>query len=647
MIDLSNISLQFTGEYLFQNVNLKINSGDKICLVGSNGTGKSSLLKMLVGQIEPESGSVNKQKNITIGYLPQDQIIHKGKTLIDEVFTALSDIKSLQQKEKEIIAQLESISSTDEEKEDLVNQLGEVHLRLEELESYNAEYKIEKILTGLGFAEKDFRRLTDEFSGGWQMRIAMAKLLIAQNDLLLFDEPTNHLDLDSLQWLIGYIQSFKGSMIIVSHDKNFVNLTTNRTWEIFLRKINPYNGKLNDYLKYKEERDQQLINQRENQQKKIKDTQRFIERFRYKATKARQVQSRIKQLEKVELIEIPDEENTVNFRFPNPPPGGVFNVELKGIHKSFGEMKLFEGIDFRVNRGDKIAFVGPNGAGKTTLAKIIAGKIDINKGERVTGHNNIISYYSQDVADSLNPDFDLIETLDSIGTDKSIGQLRSLLGAFLFTGDDVFKKVGVLSGGEKSRLALAKILLSPSNFIILDEPTNHLDYSSKKVLQQALVNFSGSLILVSHDVEFLKPIANRVVDVRAGKIKIYDGDIEYYLYKRNEETEVNSKSIIEQTTETSSRKEQKRIEAEKRQQKYKATKNLKEKLVKLEKEIHKLEQELEKLNAELLNPATYNNHNQIRELNEKHKELKSSLDEKVKEWEEVSLSLEEVEKEFS
>jgi ATP-binding cassette subfamily F protein 3 len=607
---------------------------------------------MLVGELEPESGTIHKQKNITIGYLPQDQVVHRGKTLIDEVFTALSDIKYLHQKEKEIIEQLESTSLSDEEKNDLVNQLGEVHIRLEELESYSAEYKIEKILTGLGFAEKDFKRLTDEFSGGWQMRIAMAKLLIAQNDLLLFDEPTNHLDLDSLQWLISYIQGFKGSMIIVSHDKNFVNLTTNRTWEIFLRKINPYNGKLNDYLKYKEERDQMLINQREIQQKKIKDTQRFIERFRYKATKAKQVQSRIKQLEKVELIEIPDDEETVNIRFPNPPPSGVFNVELKAIHKSFGEMKLFEGIDFRVSRGDKIAFVGPNGAGKTTLAKIIAGKIDFNKGERLSGHNNIISYYSQDVADSLNPEFDLIETLDSVGTEKSIGQLRSLLGAFLFTGDDVFKKVGVLSGGEKSRLALAKILLSPSNFIILDEPTNHLDYSSKKVLQQALVNFSGSLILVSHDVEFLKPIANRVVDIRAGKIKIYEGDIEYYLYKRNEETQQVSQSRllsgkVEQPTDTSSRKEQKRMEAEKRQQRYKATKDLKERLAKLEKEIHKHEQELEKINAALINPDTYNNHTQIRELNEKYKVMKLSLDEKVKEWEKVSLSLEEIEREYN
>jgi len=652
MIDLSNISLQFTGEYLFQNVNLKINSGDKICLVGSNGTGKSSLLKMLIGELEPETGSIHKQKNITIGYLPQDQVVHRGKTLIDEVFTALSDIKYLHQKEEEIIRQLESSSLNDVEKDDLVNQLGEVHLRLEELESYSAEYKIEKILTGLGFAEKDFRRLTDEFSGGWQMRIAMAKLLIAQNDLLLFDEPTNHLDLDSLQWLIGYIQSFKGSTIIVSHDKNFVNLTTNRTWEIFLRKINPYNGKLNDYLKYKEERDQLLINQREIQQKKIKETQRFIERFRYKATKAKQVQSRIKQLEKVELIEIPDDEETVNIRFLEPPQSGVFNVELNGIHKSFGELKLFEGIDFRVNRGDKIAFVGPNGAGKTTLAKIIGGKIDFKKGERINGHNNIISYYSQDVADSLNPGLDLIETLDSVGSEKTIGQLRSLLGAFLFTGDDVFKKVGVLSGGEKSRLALAKILLSPSNFIILDEPTNHLDYSSKKVLQQALVNFSGSLILVSHDVEFLKPIANRVVDIRAGKVKIYEGDIEYYLYKRNAETQQVEQSRllpgkVEQQSETSSRKEQKRIEAEKRQQRYNATKDLKDKLAKLEKEIHGLEQELEKINAVLVSPDSYNNHSQIRELNERHKELKSSLDKKVKEWEEVSLSLEEVDKKFN
>jgi ATP-binding cassette, subfamily F, member 3 len=647
MIDLSNISLQFTGEYLFQNVNLKISSGDKICLVGSNGTGKTSLLKMLVGQIQPESGSINKQKNIAIGYLPQDQVIHRGKTLIDEVFTALSDIKYLHQKENEILTQLESTSLSNEEKEDLVNQLGEVHQRLEELESYNAEYKIEKILTGLGFAEKDFRRLTDEFSGGWQMRIAMAKLLIGQNDLLLFDEPTNHLDLDSLQWLIGYIQGFKGSMIIVSHDKNFVNLTTNRTWEIFLRKINPYNGKLNDYLKYKEERDQMLINQRENQQKKIKDTQSFIERFRYKSTKARQVQSRIKQLEKVELIEIPDEEGHVNIRFPKPPPSGVFNVELNSIHKSFGEMKLFDGIDFRVNRGDKIAFVGPNGAGKTTLAKIIAGKIDINKGERVNGHNNVISYYSQDVADSLNPEFDLIETLDSIGTDKTIGQLRSLLGAFLFTGDDVFKKVGVLSGGEKSRLALAKILLSPSNFIILDEPTNHLDYSSKKVLQQALVNFSGSLILVSHDVEFLKPIANRVVDIRSGKIKIYEGDIEYYLYKRNAETEPVSNNKIEQLADTSSRKEQKRIEAEQRNKKYALTKDLKKKISDLEKKIAALEIKEKELESLLLDPSIYGDHQKIMDLNGEYQKVKQSLKAKVKEWEEVSLSLEEVEKGFS
>jgi ATP-binding cassette subfamily F protein 3 len=653
MIDFSNISLQFTGEYLFRDVNLKINSGDKICLVGSNGTGKSSLLKMLTGELEPESGSIQKRKNITIGYLPQDQVVHRGKNLIDEVFTALSDIKYLHQKEKEIIDQLESSSLSNEEKDDLVNQLGEVHFRLEELESYSANYKIEKVITGLGFTERDFSRLTDEFSGGWQMRIAMAKLLIAQNDLLLFDEPTNHLDLDSLQWLTGFIQNFKGALIIVSHDKYFVNQTTNRTWEIFLRKISPYNGKLNDYLKYKEERDQMLINQREIQQKKIKDTQRFIERFRYKATKARQVQSRMKQLEKIDLIEIPDDEQHVNINFPKPPPSGVFNVELKSIHKSFGDFKLFDEIDFRVNRGDKIAFIGPNGAGKTTLAKILGGKIDFNKGERIIGHNTIFSYYSQDVADSLNPEIDLIETLDLIGSDKTIAQLRTLLGAFLFTGDDAFKKVGVLSGGEKSRLALAKILLSPSNFIILDEPTNHLDYSSKKVLQKALLNFFGSLILVSHDVEFLKPVANRVVDIRpagrqAGlsKLKIYEGDIEYYLYKRGEEVELAFSNKVEQQTETSSRKEQKRIEAEKRQQRYKATKELKERLAILEKEIRELETELEKINSILINPGSYNNHNQIREMNEKNAEVKSTLDKKMREWETVSLRLEEIEKEF-
>jgi ATP-binding cassette subfamily F protein 3 len=647
MIDLRNISVQFTGDYLFRDVNFKINSGDKLALVGSNGSGKSSLLNIITGKIEPEYGNIQIQKNISIGYLPQEQIIHKGKTLIDEVSTALIDIKTLQSKEKNLLAELLNITLTEEEKQDLINQLGEVQIRLEELDSYGTDHKIKKVLTGLGFEEKDFDRLTDEFSGGWQMRIALAKIIIGQNDLLLIDEPTNHLDLDSLEWITDFIKDFKGSVVIVSHDRNFLSETTNKTIEIFNDKINVYNGNIESFLNYKAERDELLVHKRENQLKKIKETKRFIERFRYKATKSKQVQSRVKQLDKIKLPDLPEGEKTISINFPQPPKSGVFNVELIGTHKSFEQNKLFKGIDLRINRGDKIAFVGPNGAGKTTLAKILAGKLSFDKGERYEGHNTIISYYSQDVADSLSPDLTVLETVEMISENKNISNLRTLLGTFLFTGDDVFKEVSVLSGGEKSRLALAKILLSQSNLIILDEPTNHLDYSSKAVLQKALAKFSGSLVLVSHDVEFLKPIANRVVDVRKGKLKIFEGGIEYYLSKRKEGLDEENIISFNNQTDISSKKAKKRIEAERRQERYKATKELKEKILALETKIDELENENEAINKELFNPELYNDHLRVKELNKKSVEIKIELEIKTKDWEDLSHQLEEIEKQFS
>ncbi|NCS90153.1 MAG: ABC-F family ATP-binding cassette domain-containing protein, partial [Ignavibacteria bacterium] len=329
MIDLLNISLQFGGKFLFNGVNYKINAGDKISLVGANGTGKSSLLKILTGQLQPESGKIIKQKNVQVGYLPQDHVTHSGKSLIQEATSALTDIIKLQQKEKEITGQLVSSLLTDEQREDLVNQLGEVHHRLEELDSYSAEARVKKILLGLGFTRDEFEKLTDEFSGGWQMRIALAKILISQNDMLLMDEPTNHLDIDSLEWLIDYLKSFRGALLIVSHDKRFVNEITNRTLEIFSGKINSFRGNYDAYLKFKDERDVMLEHQFDLQQKKIKETESFIERFRYKATKAKQVQSRIKQLEKVELVELPEGTASINIRFPAPPPSGRINVELK------------------------------------------------------------------------------------------------------------------------------------------------------------------------------------------------------------------------------------------------------------------------------------------------------------------------------
>jgi ATP-binding cassette, subfamily F, member 3 len=647
MIDISDISLQFGGKYLFDNVSFKINSGDKSALVGANGSGKSSLLKILCGELQPESGRINKQKRTTVGYLPQDHVIHIGKTLIEEASSALSDITELQNKEKELTEALSVENISQNEQEDLVNNLGEVHQRLEELDSYSASSNVEKILVGLGFQENDFNRLTDEFSGGWQMRIALAKILISQNDLLLLDEPTNHLDIDSLEWLITFLKSYKGALIIVSHDKHFIMETTSKTYELFNRKFSIFNGNYNAYLKYKEERDEQLIHQYDLQQKKIKETERFIERFRYKNTKAKQVQSRIKQLEKLETIELPQNESDIKINFPEPPKSGKVNMELISLKKSYGENLIFDGVDLLVNRGEKIAFVGPNGAGKTTLAKIIAGNLDYDSGERILGHNTIISYYAQDVADNLKPDIDIIETVDGIAEDKTIGELRSILGAFLFQGDDVFKKVGVLSGGEKSRVALAKILLTKSNFIVLDEPTNHLDISSKKVLQQALINFKGSLILVSHDVDFLQPIVDKVIEIRKGVIQSYSGGIDYYLQKREEtnykEIEKEKVNVDEVTT---SKKELKRIEAEKRQAKYEATKDLISEIALLEKRIEELEEKEKHLEYNLTEPEIYNDPQKLLEVNKEFKKAKEELAEVMTNWERISEELLNIESQF-
>ena len=648
MIDLSNISLQFNGKYLFKDVSFRISSGDKVSLVGANGTGKSSLLKIINAEIEPEDGKIIKQKRISIGYLPQDNVTHLGKSLLEEASSALTDIIELQNKEKELSNLLGNPELSDDEKMDLVHQLGEVHHKLDGLDSYTAESKVEKVLLGLGFNEEDFHRLTDEFSGGWQMRIALAKILISQNDLLLLDEPTNHLDIDSLEWLIDFLKAYKGALIVVSHDKNFINQVTNKTLEIFLNRFYTFKGNYDSYLKFKTERDEQISHQYDLQQKKIKETQRFIERFRYKATKAKQVQSRIKQLEKIELVELPDNMNEIDIKFPVAPQSGRVPIKLNSVSKSYGNKKVFSNIDFEIESGEKIAFVGPNGAGKTTLAKIIAGVIKYESGKRILGHNTFVSYYAQDVADNLDPDLDIIESVDGIAEDKTIGQLRSLLGSFLFSGDDVFKKVGVLSGGEKSRVALCKILLSKANLIILDEPTNHLDYSSKLILQKALIDFKGTLILVSHDIDFLRPIVDKVIDIRKGIIKQYPGNIDYYLSKRIESTTDSENELISiENKDFTNRKNQKRIEAELRQQKHLATKDVIKSIKKLEELIYELEIDHKELEEKLADPKIYSNGEAIKQTTSKFNQVKSQLEKAINEWTNLNEELQNIEAQFN
>ncbi|MCX6151903.1 MAG: ABC-F family ATP-binding cassette domain-containing protein [Ignavibacteriales bacterium] len=647
MIDLINISVQFTGEYLFKDVSLKINSKDKLALVGANGSGKTTLLKIIFGSQEPETGKVLKQKGITIGYLPQEIVTHTGKPLFEEVKSSLVSINDLQKREDEI-TELLNTSITEEERDDLIYQFGAIHHRKEEIGFYGIDSEIEKVLIGLGFTEKEFLKLTNEFSGGWQMRIALAKLLLSNHNILLLDEPTNHLDLDSLEWLISYLKGYEGALVIISHDRHFVNSVTEKTLEMFLHKVNSFNGNYDAYLKFKVERDEQLENKFVVQQKKIKETERFIERFRYKSTKAKQVQSRIKQLDKVELIELPDSEAGIHLKFPEPPPSGVVPMELIGIKKAFEDNIVFDGINFKIDRGDKIAFVGPNGAGKTTLAKIIAEKIEVDGGKKIVGHNAIISYYAQEVADNLDPSLDIIQSVEDIAKNKTIGQLRSILGSFLFTGDDVFKKVEVLSGGEKSRVALAKILLTKANLIVLDEPTNHLDYTSKLVLQKALVDFKGTLILVSHDVDFLQPIVNKVLEIRRNYFQLFHGGIEYYLEKKKEIAEQEKNEALNQKTASSgsNRKDQKRIEAEQRQQKYIATKHLIKEIEIIEKEIARLEVQKAKLEKELGETEVFSNPALAKEKNAEYVVNKKELDNYLNKWTVLTEELEKIEKTF-
>lgn len=649
MIDLINVSLQFNGKYLFREVNYKISAGDRISLVGANGTGKSSLLKLILGQISPEEGTIQRQKNISIGYLPQELIYHSDKTLLDEALSALTDIIHLQNKEKEIQSKLANDNLDEETKNDLIHQLGEIHHKLFDMDSYSAESKVEKILLGLGFKQDEFDKQTNTFSGGWQMRIAIAKILIAQNDILLLDEPTNHLDLDSLNWLINFLKAYQGALVVVSHDKNFVNQVTDKTLEIYLGKIYSFKGDYDSYLKYKAERDAQLIHQFDLQQKKIQETQRFIERFRYKATKARQVQSRIKQLEKMDLVEIPESKEDITIKFPEPPQSGRIPIQLNSISKSYDGKLVLDKIDLTIERGEKIAFVGPNGAGKTTLAKIIAGEIEFNSGERLVGYNTFISYYAQDVADSLDPELDIIDSVSGINEEKTLGQLRTLLGSFLFSGDDVFKKVGVLSGGEKSRVALCKILLTKANLIVLDEPTNHLDIDSKRILQKALIDFTGTLVIVSHDVDFLRPIANKIVDVRNKKIKIYYGNIDYYLEKYKSEVSIddNIKENSKKNETTISRKEKKRIQAEIRNKKYQATKDLYKEIQKLEDQISELENEQKQLHNKMNNDSLYSDPSAIKDISIRLKEIEKELEKLYQHWEEKNQKVEEVLKQFS
>ncbi len=645
MIDFKNVAIQFTGNNLFEAASFKILGNDKIALAGSNGSGKTTLLRLMTKSMTPSEGTITFQKNMSIGYLPQEFINSSSKSLVEEVRSSLKFIAELESDEAAILEKLQS-AKNESEKESLIERLSDIEDKKTRIGYYSINSQIEKVLSGLGFSESEFQHKVNEFSGGWQMRIEIAKILLGNHNLILFDEPTNHLDIDSQEWLIEYLRSYKKAYIIVSHDISFLDSLTEKTIEIFNKRISFFNGKYSNFLKLRDERDKQLMAMYKNQEKIIKQQERFIERFRYKNTKAKQVQSRIKQLDKLESIELPDFEKDIKINFPDPPSSGAVPLVLENVEKSFGEKLVFKGIDLQLEKGDKIAFVGSNGSGKTTLAKIIAKQLDLNGGTITYGHNTEISYYAQEVYDALNLDSEVIDIILESAPDLTAGRVRNLLGAFLFNDDEVFKKVGVLSGGEKSRVALAKILVERSNLIVLDEPTNHLDYKSKKVLQKAIEEFPGTVIIVSHDIDFLKPIANKVFELKNKSARLFYGGIEYYLFKRREISDDEIVESDQSEKKAFSKKDQKRNAAEKRQKKFAATKNLKKEIAELEKKIQEFEADKSNIETELASTEVYQNPDRAKEKNKEYEEVKQNLDAAYSVWTEKTMELEEIESQF-
>src|SRR5690554_3305807 len=551
MLNIHNLSVSFGGEYLFEDVTFRLGSGDRVGLIGKNGAGESTLLKILAREIESDSGDIAADKDVQIGFLKQDIDFKEGRTVLEEAYEAFVEIKRLEKKLEEINTQL--AERTDYESEgyhQLMVDLNDVQQQYEIHGGYNYQGDTERILQGLGFSRADFDKLTDTFSGGWRMRIELAKLLLQNNDILLLDEPTNHLDIESIIWLESFLNNYPGAVVIVSHDKMFLDNVTNRTIEISLGKIYDYNKPYSQYLLLREELREQQMAAQKNQEKQIEQTEKLIEKFRAKATKASMAQSLIKKLDKMERIEVDEDDNSVmNLRFPVSVNPGKVVIEAEGISKFYGSKKVLEGIDLLIERGSKTAFVGQNGQGKSTLAKIIVGEID-HQGSLKLGHNVQIGYFAQNQAEYLDGEKTILDTMIDAANESNRSKVRDILGSFLFRGDEVEKRVKVLSGGERNRLALAKMLLQPFNVLVMDEPTNHLDIKSKNVLQDALRGFEGTLILVSHDRDFLQGLTNRVYEFKNHRIKEYLGDIDYYLDQRKVENlrEVEKRDPIERVT---------------------------------------------------------------------------------------------------
>ena len=643
MISINNLTVAYGGFTLLNEINFHISESDKIGLVGKNGAGKSTILKLICGFQSPTSGKVAVPNGVKIGYLPQIMEHHRGRSVIDEAMTAFADMFALEDELEKIT--LELSDRTDYESQayqDLIVRMNEVNDRLLYTRSDNPQVLAERTLLGLGFKYEELSRPTETFSQGWNMRIELAKILLSKPDVLLLDEPTNHLDIESIEWLEGYLKEYRGSLVLISHDRKFLDNVTNRTVEIMVGRIHDYKVPYSKYLELRKERLEQQRAAFENQQRMIEKTEEFIEKFRYKPTKSNQVQSRVKQLEKLERIEVDlEDKSALAVKFPPAPRSG--DIAYKGIDLKvgYGTKVVFEDAQIEVRRGEKVALVGRNGEGKTTLMRVVMRELDPMAGESKVGHNVNIGYYAQNQEDILDKEDTVFGTLDRIAVGDIRLKLRDILGAFLFKGEDIDKKVAVLSGGERARLAMAKLMLRPYNLLALDEPTNHMDIRSQDILKQALKSYDGTLIIVSHDRDFLDGLVDKLYEFRDGKVKEHLGGVQEFLERRKlenlSELERHYKPVEEKPAEVIQKKEEAKQEYQAQKYVSKEEKKIRNRISFLEKGIEQIENKMKEIEAVLMNPGPGDD---VMELTRAYLEQKRELDFKMEEWEKLSESLE-------
>ena len=640
MIQLQGAGKRFGHKLLFENCDWLLTPRERTGLVGGNGTGKSTLLKILCGKETLDYGNISLTKGMTIGYLPQDGLALSGRTVFQEAMSVFDSLRQMEQELEGLHQKMAELDPADPEWTAAAERAHEIDSEFRNRDGYAIEAQVGTVLDGLGFRKEDWARHTEEFSGGWQMRLALAKLLLERPNLLLLDEPTNHLDLEARNWLETYLENYPGAYVLISHDRYFLDVTVKKTVEIWNKRVQFYTGNYDKYLAQKTERREQLLAAYRNQRERIEQLEAFINRFRYQATKAKQVQSRIKELEKIERIEVPPEEQAIHFKFPQPKPSGRIVAEFKDVSKSYGETFVFGDANFVIERGDRVALVGINGAGKSTLIKLLAGTEPLSTGSYTLGYNVTPDYFAQDQYKELHPDARMIDDIADAAPRSTQTELRSLLGCFLFSEDEVFKRIGVLSGGERNRYALAKMLLAPSNFLLLDEPTNHLDMRAKDVLLEALKEYNGTVVFVSHDRYFIDNLAQRIFEIEDGHVHVYPGNYEDYLWRKSGGPEAVAAAqraplmvvpaVPPPEAKPDAKKDKLRVNPMKAQKMRDRVKELEEAIASLESDIQRYEGAL----------GEFKNAEETVRVSGLLDQRRKDLEERVAEWEELTTELE-------